>query len=137
MIVRMSTLFYIGTMPLISELAAPPLGSVIMIKSSPLATMLVTTVVEFSAIFVLIFIPETLPFVAISGCYEVLPDQVYPGDPEIELEPHPSSQNNSAAKIMDKAIALPRLLKEASSFAIRDCNLILTLPAFLVVALWF
>lgn len=118
-------------MTLVSELAAPPLGSLIMIKSSPLTTMVVAVMIEFLAIFVLLFIPETLQHAAVE--YEALNGDVlsYGTVTQPELE-QPLSSQTVSTRIKEKAKAITVGLGEAAKFAIRDRNILFTLPSFLL-----
>ncbi|KAM0517658.1 hypothetical protein ACHAPE_004630 [Trichoderma viride] len=129
---RTAILFYIGTLTLVSELAAPPLGSLIMIKSSPLMTMVVAVMVEFLAVFVLLFIPETLQHTAAE--YEALNADVLPYGTvtQPELEQPLSSQESVSTRIKEKVKAITVGLGEAAKFAINDRNILFTLPSFLL-----
>lgn len=129
---RTAVLFYIGTMTLVSELAAPPLGSLIMIKSSPLMTMAVAVMVEFLAIFVLLFIPETLQHTAAE--YEILNGEIdsYGAVTQPEFGQPLPSQMVLSTRIMEKVEAIREGLGEAAKFAIKDRNILLTLPSFLL-----
>ncbi|KAH6716090.1 hypothetical protein BKA61DRAFT_720367 [Leptodontidium sp. MPI-SDFR-AT-0119] len=70
---RTSVVLIVSTMALVTEVLAPPLGSLIMIKTTPLIGFTSATVVEFSVILVLLFIPETLS--TKPAGYESLPSE--------------------------------------------------------------
>jgi len=120
-------------MTLISELAAPPLGSLIMIMTTPLFAFLVATVVEFAAILMLFVIPETLQ--QPSTDYEILSeDTIEPDDELLELqEPRITYLGaNSLTKVWRKVTEMPIFLKEAMRLASQDRYILLSLPSFLV-----
>lgn len=119
-------------MTLVSELAAPPLGSLIMIKSSPLLTMVVATMVEFLSIFVLPFVPETLQHAAAE--YETLNGDEPSNDAVVQpvLEQLLSSQKTLSTRIKEKTKAIMEGLGEAAKFTVKDRNILFTLPSFLL-----
>lgn len=119
-------------MTLVSELTAPPLGSLIMIKSSPLTTMVVAVMVEFLAIFVLLFIPETLQHAAVE--HEALNADVlsYGTVTQTELEQPLPSQEILSTRLKEKAKAITGAMREAAKFAVKDRNILFTLPSFLL-----
>ncbi|UKZ69757.1 uncharacterized protein TrAtP1_010761 [Trichoderma atroviride] len=119
-------------MTLVSELAAPPLGSLIMIKSSPLMTMVVATMVEFLSIFVLPFISEASQHAAAE--YETLSGDE-PSDEAVAL-PVPdqllSSRKTLSTRIKEKTKAITEGMGEAAKFAVKDRNILFALPSFLL-----
>ncbi|KAL7965479.1 hypothetical protein HDV63DRAFT_387014 [Trichoderma sp. SZMC 28014] len=119
-------------MTLISELAAPPLGILIMIQSSPLMTMGFATMVEFISIFVLPFIPETSKHTAAE--YETLngDEPSYDAVAQPVLEQLPSPQKTLSTRIMEKTRMLTEGMGEAAKFAVKDGNILFTLPSFLL-----
>jgi hypothetical protein len=130
-------------MGLLAEMAAPPIGSIIMLKSTPLTAWGASTVVEFGAIFILLLIPETLK--RTTRTYEILSDDSGRNelgdyeDIEEELEAtrgfHTHSLSRKMSEIRTRASNLWIPFKAVAQLAAHDRNILFSLPAFLVATM--
>ncbi len=118
-------------MALITEVIAPPLSSLVMVKTSPLIAFITATAVEFSAILALFLVPETLLLSA--ARYERIPDlpvNVVSGDEDDEMDTA-EPKHNLLKRISHKVNQMFTSIKLAGQTVAGDWTLILTLPCFL------
>jgi hypothetical protein len=129
---RTAIVLIVSTMALVTEVIAPPLGSLIMAKTNPLIGFASAAAVEFSAILVLLFIPETLSTKPTG--YESLPSQPIPTG---SVDEHEDEIDITKPKykllqiISHKMHEISGSLQKAVRTVAGDWIMILTLPCFL------